>query len=334
MIGSRTNRSICLSLLGTVLLLAAVQGPSCSASEPRAQVAFNPYSYIPRGSKIPDPAKDVVFADLDGDGTSEVVIFYLVPDGKFVKPSIMALRKQGKVWQDIWRTAGDGWAFIKPSGVYDMLQTGRPQIVSYISVGASCQGTLDIYQFEPLYGAIMRIDGWPKQSCAHNLKIKDLDGDGIPEIIFTETNYSTIAHIYWWNGEQFVLSDSSFPRYYDPELRRLVQAALMPGSPAPVMWGRMAFQIYMLQRRYREAIDFSLRLLCATSTAKNTRTSSTGTPATENAARDATEAIFHRWMGEAYESLHELTKARKEFEKARELDLAAKRLDPFPSPLQ
>jgi len=262
------------------------------------------------------------------------VIFYLVPDGEFVKPSIMALRKQGKVWQDIWRTAGDGWAFIKPSGVYDMLQTGRPQIVSYISVGASCQGTLDIYQFDPLCGAIMHIDGWPKQSCAHNLKIKDLDGDGIPEIIFTETNYSTIAHIYSWNGEQFALSDSSFPRYYDPELRRLVQAALMPGSPAPVMWGRMAFQIYMLQRRYREAIDFSLRLLCATSTAKNTRTSSTGTPATENAARDATEAIFHRWMGEAYESLHELTKARKEFEKARELDLAAKRLDPFPSPLQ
>jgi len=61
-IDSRTNRSIGLSLLGTVLLLAAVQGPPRSASKPRAQAAFNPYSYIPPGSKIMDPAKDVVFA--------------------------------------------------------------------------------------------------------------------------------------------------------------------------------------------------------------------------------------------------------------------------------
>ena len=92
-----TKGSISHALLGIVLLLAAVQGPSCSASEPRAQVAFNPYSYIPRGSKIPDPARDVVFADVEGDDTDEVVIFYLVPDGKFVKPSIMALRKRDKV---------------------------------------------------------------------------------------------------------------------------------------------------------------------------------------------------------------------------------------------
>ncbi|MHB8653423.1 MAG: hypothetical protein ACYDA9_06050 [Terriglobia bacterium] len=315
-----------------VLLLVSAHALAhqVTASESATKTAFNPYSYLPPGSKILNPAKDVVFADLDGDGVNEAVIFYLIPDGEFVKPSIIALKKQGEVWQEIWHNSADvGWDFIAPSGVYDMLKTGQPQIYSYISVGASCGGLLDVYQFDPLRGAIVSIDGWPEHSCAHNLKIKDLNDDGIPEIIFTETNYSTIPDIYWWNGERFMLSDSNFARYYDAELQRLVRDALASNNRAPDMWGRMAVQIYMLQHRYREAVDFCQQLLRAAHSRDEAGTPSTRVGASERAATDAMDAIFHRWMGEAYKSLNQLREARNEFEKARELDLAAKRVDPY-----
>lgn len=331
MVQDWSNKTVRVSLLIAVLLLVPVHAivRPVTASESATKGVFDPYSYLPRGSKIPNPAKDVVFADLDGDGVNEAVIFYLIPEGRFVKPSIMALKKQGEVWQQIWHNSADvGWDFIAPSGVYDMLKAGRPQIYAYISVGASCGGSLDVYQFDPLTGAIISIDGWPEHSCAHNLKTEDLSGDGIPEIIFTETNYSTIPHIYWWNGERFMLSDSNFARYYDPELKRLVRDALTPDSPAPEMWGHMAFQIYMLQNRYQEAVDFCRQLLRAAHARDKARMPSTQVGASESAATDAMDAIFHRWMGEAYKSLNQLREARNEFEKARELDLAAKGLDP------
>ena len=331
MIEDWSNMSVRVSLLTAVVLLVPVHALARPAitSDFATKAAFNPYSYLPRGAKIPDPAKNLVFADLDGDGVNEAVIFYLLPDDRFMKPSIMALKRQGEVWQEMWRTSADvGSDFFAPSGVYDMLKSGRPQIYSYIGVGASCGGLLDVYQFDRLSASMVSINGWPKSSCVHNLKIKDLDGDGIPEIIFTETNYSTIPHIYWWDGERFVLSDSNFARYYDEQLKSLVRDALRPDSPAPEMWGRMAFQIYMLQHRYREGVDFCQQLLRAVPTGNKGRTSSSRAGASENTAADAMEAIFHRWMGEAYRSLNQLREARKEFEKARELDLAAKRLDP------
>jgi hypothetical protein len=303
-------------------------------SHAAAQAPLNPYEFIAQGSTIRDPAKDVVFADLDGDGMDEAVLFYLVPNGKFVKPSIKVLKREGKFWQDWWRTSADvGWGIDPPSGVYDMLKTGRPQIVSYIGVGASCGGLLDVYQFDPLRGVITSLAGWAKQSCAHNLKVRDLGGDGIPEIIFTETNYDTIAHIYWWNGDRFVLSDSNFPRFYDKELRRLVRDALAPGSPAREMWGRIAVQIYMLQHRYQGAIDFCQQLLSANHAGEATRTSTTQTRAIQSAAALAFDAVLHEWIGEAYKSLNQLARARSEIEQARELALAAKRLDPYVTPL-
>lgn len=318
-----------IALLADVLLLISISpfAQPVRTTQPATGEKFNPYSYIPRGSKVPDPAKDVVFADLEGNGSKEAVILYLAPNGKFVKPSIKVLQKRGRAWQETWRTISNGGQyFIPPSGVYDMLKTGRPQIISYIAVGASCGGLLGIYEFDPLDGAIQAIGSWPKGTCVHKLEVKDLDGDGTPEIIFTETNYGTIPHIYWWNGEHFDLSDSNFPDYYNPELRRLVKEALERNSPARLMWGRMAFQIYMLQHRYGEAIEFCQRLLSISHSRASTGSPSSTAPASETA--DATSAIFHRWMGEAYKSLNQLPQARREFEMAQALDIKAKHLDP------
>lgn len=338
-LGQDTRRSrLAHPFTGIVLILMSAQLLVSSSvptvREPLLQAAFDPYQYIPKGAKIPNQKKDIVFADLDGDGQDEVVLFYLVPHGRFVVPSIKVLKREGSVWADIWRTSADvGWDFVPPSGVYDLLKNGRPQIVSYISVGASCWGSLDVYQYDPLTGSIRSLNGWPEHGCVDHLRIKGLDGDSVPEIIFTATNYSTIPHIYWWSGESFILSNTNFPDYYSKELKRLVADATEKNSPAREMWGGMAVQIYMLQHRYREAISFCRRLLALTEgqvAAQQVLKSSEWTcfQTSKVSSNYAFQAVIRGWLGDAYRDLNNLAKARSENQMAVSLDLAAKRLDP------
>src|SRR3977135_193120 len=45
---------------------------------PQTDTKFDPLKYLPAGASLSNPEKNVVFADLDGDGKQEVIIFYAI----------------------------------------------------------------------------------------------------------------------------------------------------------------------------------------------------------------------------------------------------------------
>lgn len=115
--------------------------------------------YLPLGATVKNRTKQIVFADLDGDGQQEVIIFYsLGQDPNSHQANITILTSNPEGYSKIWENLGDGsWGFAEPTGVFDLNKTGRPQIFAYRTVGASCSGSLEIYEYED--GIIKRLTG-------------------------------------------------------------------------------------------------------------------------------------------------------------------------------
>ncbi|MFN2455323.1 MAG: FG-GAP repeat domain-containing protein [Pyrinomonadaceae bacterium] len=220
---------------------------------------FDPYKYLPVGSTITNPNKDVVFADLDGDKRHEVIIFYGISNTN-MSPSVglLVLKLDGTEYSKQWEKIYDFGVFGEPSGVYDLNGNGKPQIIVYRIIGASCPGKLDIYEshkgkIEPITGA------WANDSGqCQSVEIKDLDNDGHSEIIVKVQNYGVNPDIYRWDRTQYVKSNDKFPQYYDNDLAKLIQEIYAKEEvPAAdrVMWCKQAVEIYLLQHRYTEAIQ-------------------------------------------------------------------------------
>jgi hypothetical protein len=235
------------------------KGPVISQSPQK----FDVFKYLPAGASLRNPDKDIVFADLDADGKNEVVIFYTIVKGQDHKANILVLKSSSAYYSTFWEDAYDrSSGFADPTGVYDLNSIGRPQIVTYRLIGASCPGVLDIYQYAN--GAIEKITGDWSGTCQSDLEIKDLDGDGIREIIFRRLKYGASRDIYRWNGTQYILSNVQFAQSYTGELDELLQN-IYSGNPFPapirVNWCKQAVQTYLLQKRYSEAEDLCKALL-------------------------------------------------------------------------
>jgi hypothetical protein len=85
---NRTYYSGCRRLVAALLVntlvcvgLTATSHTHEKQSTKEAGPGFDPFQYLPPGAKIKDRRKDVVFADLGGDGQKDVVIFYTVGTG-------------------------------------------------------------------------------------------------------------------------------------------------------------------------------------------------------------------------------------------------------------
>ena len=309
---------------------------------------FDLYKYIPPGSIISNPDKDVVFADLDGDKQQEVIIFYTHGStNNDSKTGVMVLKKSGADYNKVWeQTYQDSRGFDDPSGVYDLNGSGRPQIIAYRTIGASCPGILEIY--ESYKGKIERITGpWTgnKGEC-QRVEIKDLDSDGIPELIIRTQNYGVNPDVYRWNGKQYVKSNYRYPEYFNELLIGLIQDIRSQKVPTATRetWCKQAAEIYLLQHRYTEAISLCDEVL---GTIDNPELTIPSMVIKENDTPEQREqirvlfaqektrgkaAIYHL-MGDIYKAAGDLQQASKEYEVEQKLQLEAKEVRSQPTAL-
>ena len=242
---------------GTTAQLGAKE-VSDVGSNSRAQIdsKFDVFKYLPPGASLRDPKRDVIFADLDRDGKEEVVIFYALVTSASAQAKILVLKFSDGAYHTLWENGYEPSAgFADPSGVYYLSKDQKPQIIAYRVVGASCPGVLDVYQCSN--GTIERITGDWAGRCQSDLELKDLDGDGVPEIVFREQKYGSNPNVYRWNGREYIRSNRQFPQYYSAELQRVVGLVHSPNAfPAPtrVSWCRQAVEIYLIQKSYSEGI--------------------------------------------------------------------------------
>jgi tetratricopeptide (TPR) repeat protein len=299
---------------------------------------FDPYAYLPAGAVVKNPDKDVIFADIDGDSKREAVIFYHTSDKGNPYANVLVLKPTDgdyvRLWENIYE---GGWGFAAPSGVYDLNKSGKPQIVAYRTVGASCPGVLDIYQYRN--GAVERITGaWADNGQCQSVEVKDLNRDGVREIIVRTKNYGVNPDIYRWDGEKYVNSNDKFPGYYNAELEKLVRAIrsleALPAS-ARVRWAEQAARIYLLQRRYTEALRLgeevleiidnpSLTVPNATPKGQMTPEQRDRTAASLEVEQIQGKATIYHLLGDAYKAAGDLQQAESQYERAKTLEVEAK----------
>lgn len=299
----------------------------------QADARLEALKHLPSESTITN--KDVVLADLDSDGQQEIVIFYTVRNGNDYQANILALKQTGtdyvQLWEDIY-TGSVGFA--DPSGVYDLNKSGKPQIVAYRKIGASCPGVLDIYQYAG--GSIEKISSWA-DTCQSDLEIKDLNGDGVLEILFRRLKYGVNRDIYSWNGTQYAQSNSQFAQHYETELEKLLQS-VYSGDPLPasarVVWCEQAVRIYILQKRHSEAkqlCDSVLQILDDPNlTTPNSVLKGDESPELRNRLLTSLEvekargkATIYRLLGDTYKAAGDLEQAKKLYKAAQKLEAEA-----------
>ncbi len=355
----RTYLSIGVLLLGILTLIAIVaaavrkqsrsldqtavgepnQNATPAALSKIGRVSKSEFSrYLPDGAVIGNENRDIVFADLDGNGQQEQIIFYsLYPQPK---DGIMVLKRKGKEYAKLWETSyDDSSSFYDLSGVSDLNKNGRPQIVSYRSIGSSCPGVLEIY--ESRNGKIERITGaWVEQDkLCGSIEIKDLDGDGRSEIIHGQ-GHGMNPDVYRWNGKQYVKSNREFSQYYDDGLAQLIRD-VYSGKELPtyvrVRSCKQAVEIYLLQHRYAEAITLCNGVLRIIDDPKLTKPNSiigenetteqrNRIMATYEVEKTQGKATVHRLLGDSYKAASNSPQAQEHYAEAKKLEDLAKDL--------
>lgn len=308
--------------------------PPVNADLPNPQVVGqnDPLRYLPAGAVIANAKKDVIFSDLDGDGQQEEIIFYGLSHEH--KAGVLVLKKKGSDYSRFWdQVYDDSWGFYDLSGVYDLNKSGRPQIIAYRSIGASCPGILEIYEFRN--GKIERITGpWgDRGKLCGSIEFEDLDGDGRREIIHKQ-GHGINPDIYRWDGKQYVKSNRQFAHYYDDDLTELVQDIYKPEAMPPswrVTWCKQAVEIYLLRRRYAEAVALCGGVLGIIDDSNLTNPNSLVKRAANSEQQNRIRATFeiekvdakatiHRLLGDAYSAAGNPRQAEQHYEAAKKLE--------------
>jgi hypothetical protein len=307
-----------------------VENAIVKSTSPQADTKFDPLKYLPAGAHISNPDEDVLLADLGGDGAQEAIIFYTMLVAGKGQADILVLKKSGVGYERLWENTYEGSAgFADPSGVYDLNKIGRPQIVAYRIVGASCPGVLDIFQYTN--GRIEKITGDWAGTCQSDLEIKDLDGDGVSEVIFRPLKYGVNRMIYTWNGKEYVRTDKQHARYFNDELQQLVgwiyEHRPLP-TPTRAALCEQAVQIYMLQTRYREAIELCKAVLPMIDDPELTVPStSAATPEQQNRVSAYFEVDKTKDKSRVYRLLADASKANGDIRSARKYLSETRRLE-------
>lgn len=193
-----------------------------------SSINLDVYSYLPENAHIGriDPelrksgsrtkilgTKDaLVFSDLDNDGIDEVVVFYSVPDYDGNSTMVILKPKKGGYEKLIEHTRIDA-GYINPlSGVWDINNDGKLEIVVVRWVGASFGGFLDIFQWDG--SKFIELNGvWNEKDDIATIEFEDLDDDDVVEI--TIRHRFSYPDIYKWENEGYSLvkEGSPYPTY-------------------------------------------------------------------------------------------------------------------------
>src|SRR5260370_14421271 len=131
-------------LLIILILSAIARNKSKALRVPQEQTGSGPAApgsgplrYLPEGARINDQNRDVVFADIDGDGQKEEIIFYsVVKSPADRKAGVLILKRSGADYVRFWeRIYVDSGGFAYPTGIYDLAKRGKLQIFAYRTIG-------------------------------------------------------------------------------------------------------------------------------------------------------------------------------------------------------
>jgi hypothetical protein len=307
---------------------------SDKSSPPQTDAKFDPLKYLPAGANISNPKKHVVLADLDSDGKQEMIIFYSLINADKPQADIMVLKASATGFERLWDDVYEGGSgFADPTGVYDLNRSGRLQIVAYRVVGASCPGVLQIFQWAN--GTVERIAVDWAEGCQADLEIKDLDNDGVSEIIFRPLKYGVNRRIYSWTGKEYARTDKQHANYFTDELQQIVgwifERRPLP-TPSRSRLCEQAVQIYLLQRRYPEAVKLCKAVLSMIDDPELTQPNSGAMTAEQNSRvlaffevdKIKDKARVYRLLADASKAAGDLESAKRYYTETRKLESEAK----------
>jgi hypothetical protein len=143
--------------------------------------------------------------------------------------------------------------------------------------------------------------------------------------------------IYLWNGQNYVERDADFSQFYSSELGQLFQdihaKRALPVS-ARIALSKQAVRIYVLQRRYSEAIQLLDAVLPMIDDSNLTQPNSVlaeDAPTNQKEKMSAwfevekneAKSAIHRMMSDTFKSAGDVQRARKELAEAQTLQSLA-----------
>jgi hypothetical protein len=160
-----------------------------------------------------------------------------------------------------------------------------------------------------------------------------LNHDKRQEIVITTRSYEANPDVYSWNGKGYVKANVRFPEFYNdalPSLIRDVYSTKALPVGARVAPSKRAVEIYLLQRRYAEAVALCSGVMGMIDDAKLTTSNSiiketlTADQLNRIAAMfeiDKVEgkANLHHLLGDVYQSDDNPTQAQTEYRSEKEL---------------
>lgn len=186
--------------------------PSLSTQVSEADIL----AHLPAHARLERP---VVRAGLSRTAEPEAVVFYSAPtgtQGAIVTASshVVVFQQLNNELKKLWTLDCNGaYAGFSPdTGVYDINKTGPPKIVVDCEGTTVCPNFFGIFEYKD--GKIVPVPSEfrPLETC--RVEVKDLDGDGIPEIINYPRAYGTLPQIFRWDGNKYAQADRHFPEYW------------------------------------------------------------------------------------------------------------------------
>jgi len=186
------------------------------------------------------PAHDlfgVFVADLEGDGTSEVLIVPrngVIKDKRRYAPTFLK-RKKGGGYEPLHamsKLKGERYAVVD---IRDLNGNGTPE---FLFRGEA--GSRGFYQFHELLGRAGKTFATLPIKHVDSVHYVDLDKNSIPEIVVRErvsrrgpaNHWTYIDQLYAWSGEQFTSAIARFPRYHDVQTLPTLVGELIDHSRA------------------------------------------------------------------------------------------------------
>lgn len=218
--------------------------------------------YLPRGAKLELP---VVWTQL-GPGTPEqAVVFYSAPGRipSLADSHVTVLQQADTGMMKLWTLNCQGayTGFMPDTGVYDINHTGRPKIVVDCEGTTVCPNFFGIFEYQDGKIQPVRTDFRPLETC--HVELKDLDGDGIPEIINHPRPPFSLPEIYHWDGSHFAKANARYPHFWGQYGAHNYAMANSLPQPLPlyVMMDacRAAFKVFKLAQRAAKARDPCIR---------------------------------------------------------------------------
>jgi hypothetical protein len=199
-----------------------------------------------------------VFADFDGDGRDDAVVFYNSRQNPPLVATVLVLKGTDDGFKPFW-----SWnfyyamGFAAPSGVTRF--GGRPVLVANVQIGAMAQ-EFQAFRYEN--------GGFRPAGPGVGMPLgdfEDLDHDGRVELV-ARRPHADLSDIYAWDGSQFTCANSEHPAFYRAQLGSIL-TELNSAKPLMAylraMKAREAMEIYLYEDRAQDAVAVAQAALTA-----------------------------------------------------------------------